>query len=180
MTAYTKGTQVGRVGFDKNAFREKQESMMSENMRKMGFTEKSTTPQGQTMYSLPQNNSATTGQVEGSFGRMIGGMPSMGELEAASMRLADAAAKREIITEALRYNRERAGKLADESRSNLYQRISKYKSDLSAVQNMPIKTYGDQLLKTKKTAELKSEIQKAESDLRNLNTKEQFEARNIS
>lgn len=128
----------------------------------------------------------TEGQVGQSFGKMLGGgaggfgggIPSMPELEAASMRLADAAAERERKTEEQRYNRERAGKLADEERSGLQGEISQLRSELNAAQNMQVNTYNDQLLKTRKIAELKSRIQRAENKLRNLDIKERFDAFN--
>lgn len=100
-----------RVGFE--------ESMISQ-----GF-EKTTTPSGQTMYRIPQSTQASipTGitpqpqesqpmNILSSYQRMLGsggqqqpsfnqaGQSSMGQLEAASMRLADAASRRALAESA--------------------------------------------------------------------------------
>lgn len=109
MAAYKKGTQLPEAGFNKDAYLKRQASEIEGNMAKLGFSNKTTTPEGMTKYTKPQGSFPTIG---GSYNKMIGGggaggsmysgggfgggLPSMGSLEAASMRLANAASRRNI------------------------------------------------------------------------------------
>ncbi len=104
MAAYKKGTQLPGAGFNKDAYLKRQASDIEGRMMKLGFTNKTTTPEGMTKYTRPEGSSPAIGQSYnnmmggGSFGgEMLNFTPSsMGSLEAASMRLADAASRRGI------------------------------------------------------------------------------------
>jgi hypothetical protein len=63
-------------------------------MSSQGFAEKKTFPSGAT-YSRPSAGGSPS-PISSSFEKMLGRTPSLGELESSSMRLADAAAKREM------------------------------------------------------------------------------------
>jgi hypothetical protein len=88
-------------------------------MSAQGFTQKKDLGGGMTQYTRPE----VGGAVGSSFGKMMGGSPQMGGgmgggmgvggLEAASMRLADAASKRNIQESEAKFSMERAAQVQD-------------------------------------------------------------------
>jgi hypothetical protein len=110
MAAYTKGTQTS-AGLAKKPdwllrsqarqaqSLERQRTANEAVMSAQGFTKKTDLGNGMMQYTRPDAG----GSVGSSFGKMMGGSPRMGggmggmrDLEAASMRLANAASKREM------------------------------------------------------------------------------------
>lgn len=166
------------MAFDNKKFLEKQRAQNEDLMMKLGFTEKSTTPQGQTMYSKPTAPTAPTapigGQVGQSFGKMMGGgaggfgggMPSMGELEAASKRLANDAATRERKTEEERFKRERSSQMRDQKRLEIKQEIARLERQIELERANPSFGTGE------KIGQLESGIQGLRSQLSNLDRSE--------
>lgn len=127
--------------------------------------------QAQTMYSKPVQPAAAQpvgGQIGQSFGKMMGGggfsggMPSMGQLEAASMRLADAAAKRERETKEFEY-----GLRSKETKKQEFRdEISRLESELRQAESSPVRDNTEQKLKNQKVANLQNAISRAKSQLR--------------
>lgn len=178
MAAYTKGTQSPAL----NTSRKKEPL-------KIGTTV--------TQFQQPmQSGGQIGGQIGQSFGRMIGGdsgvrrmtagagmgggMPSMGGLEAASMRLADAASAREMRAEEAKFTRERGAQLSDQKRADINAKISQYQAQLDQVRSSPVKNNTEQMLRNKKIQELEDAISGAESDLRNAERKEEYDSLNAS
>jgi cell fate (sporulation/competence/biofilm development) regulator YlbF (YheA/YmcA/DUF963 family) len=62
---------------------------------------------GSTSTTVGPSTPSTPQTIGSSFNRVVGGSPSMGDLEAASMRLADAAARRESEKEISAFEREK-------------------------------------------------------------------------
>jgi hypothetical protein len=138
---------------------------------------------GNMAYQSPEQQKQ--GQIGQSFGRMIGGGGGMGGFEAASMRLADAAAARDIakLREEERigvrkFEMEREAQSRDQERAELKSKISQYESQLDQVRSAPVRSNTEQTLKNKKIADLESSISSAKSELRNLSIREEYSALN--
>lgn len=129
-------------------------------------------PIGQITPTTQQPQSA----IQSSFNSMIGGgMPSLGALEAASMRLADAASKRKSSE----FFVEREAALRDQKRLEIQSSIAKNEQELNALKNSPVGSLAEQRNKNQRIADLKNSISRAKSDLRNLDASEKLAALNI-
>jgi hypothetical protein len=91
-----------------------------------------------------------SGAVGSSFGRMMGGSPQMGggmcgmrNLEAASMRLADAATKRNIQKEEVAFAREQESKAQDYKTSESQSKIASLEGKLERLKSTQPKTEGE-------------------------------------
>lgn len=132
---------------------------------------------GTTKTVIPAKDS--TGSVGQSFGRMIGGGdPTLRGLEASSMRLADAAAAREMRAEEAKFSRERGTELLDQEKADRQSRIARLEQELSQVSSSQPKTPAEQAEKNRKIARINDAISLEKSEISNLGIREQYESLN--
>lgn len=169
MAAYTKGTQSPALDIQK---RNKPLSI------------------GTSMQQY-QTGAGGAGQVGQSFGRMIGGDAGvrrmtvgggggMGGLEAASMRLADAAAAREMRAEEAKFARERGAQASDQEASDKQSEIASLEQEFSQVSATEAATPAEKVRKNERLSQIRSAIQGARSELANVRRRGRFESFNMA
>ena len=116
-----------------------------------------------------------SGAVGSSFGRMMGGSPQMGGgmgggmgmggLEAASMRLADAATKRDIQKEEVAFARGQESKAQDYKTSESQSKIASLEGKLERLKSTQPKTEGERRNLVDAIRQTESEIAGAKSNI---------------
>ena len=114
------------------------------------------------------------------FGRMIGGGGGMGGLEAASMRLADAAAAREMRAEEAKFARERGAQASDQEASDKQSEIASLEQEFSQVSATEAATPAEKVRKNERLSQIRSAIQGARSELANVRRRGRFESFNMA
>lgn len=172
MAAYTKGTQSPILDIQK---RNKPLSI------------------GTSMQQYQAGND-TGGQVGQSFGKIIGGdagvrrmtvgggggMGGTGGLEAASMRLADAAAAREMRAEEAKFTRERGAQASDQEAADKQSEIASLEQELSQLSATEAATPAEKVRKNERLSQIRSAISGARSELANIRRRGRFESLNMA